>query len=134
MSTNSRVRFGKRPYTVIRDVGGGDWVEGNYVPAQKQEIIIVANVQPNFPQYLTKLLPEGKREKEAVWFSSDNWLYTTRTGDAPLEADLLKYRTALWEVLVVRPFGNFGTHCECVAVKLDKDDTNRVTGKVERIS
>ena len=57
----------------------------------------------NFPQYLTKLLPEGKREKEAVWFSSDNWLYTTRTGDTPPEADLLKYRNALWEVLVVRP-------------------------------
>ena len=134
MSTNSRVRLGKRPYTIIRDVGGGDWVGGNYVPAQKQEITIVANVQPNFPQYLTKLLPEGKREKEAVWFSSDNWLYTTRTGNKPLEADLLKYRDSLWEVLVVRPFGNFGTHCGCVAVKLDKDDTTRVTGKVERIS
>lgn len=66
MSTNSRVRLGKRPYTIIRDVGGGEWVGGNYVPAQKQEITIVANVQPNFPQYLTKLLPEGKREKEAV--------------------------------------------------------------------
>ena len=117
----------------MRDVGGGSWVNGNYVPAQKQEITIIANVQPNFPQYLTKLLPEGKREKEAVWFSSDDWLYTTRTGNVPLEADLLKYRDALWEVLVVRPFGNFGTHCECVAVKLDKDDTNRVTGKVERI-
>ena len=60
--------------------------------------------------------------------------YTQQEQDTPLEADLLKYRNALWEVLVVRPFGNFGTHCECVAVKLDKDDTNRVTGKVERIS
>ncbi|MEG0407479.1 MAG: hypothetical protein RR623_01275 [Bacilli bacterium] len=131
----SRVRLGKRPHQVIRHSGAtGGWVDGEWVETNPTETItILANIQPNYPQYMTKLLPEGDREKEAVWISSDHWLYTSRSGTNPLEADIVLYRGSEWKVMVVRPFGNFGEHCEAVAVKYDKKIIPRLNGIIGQI-
>ena len=123
--------LGKRNHTLLRDDGtGGGWVNGEYVNATRTPVVIRANVQPSFGSPLLKILPESEREKESVLIFSNDWVYTARSGANPLQADILQYRGAEWEVQVSRPFGNFGEHCEAIAIKLKDSVIPRETGKV----
>ncbi len=128
----SVTNLGKRPFNVLRDSsGGGEYVDGEWVPSPREVVTIYANIQPSTFSYRTQLLPSGDREKEALNIFSNDWLRTSRTGDN-VECDLIMYRGALWEVVVSKPYGNFGEHCEALAIKLDDSDdgTYRITGKV----
>ena len=129
----SITNLGKRPHKLLRDIDNpesGEWVDGEFIPSNKTEVTIYANIQPSFGSYLTRLLPEGDREKEGIIIFSNDWVYTARSGTNQLEADLILYRGAQWKVLASRPFGNFGEHCEAVAVKLEDSIVERITGTV----
>lgn len=133
-------RLGKRNHTVYRDsrtnsentVNGAETYEdGEWVEPQKRKLTVCMNVQANFSSYLTKTLPEGDREKEAIWFSSNDWLYVADSGINPHEADLIFYRGMYWEVRAVNYYGNFGTHCEGIAIKINKDPQGfRLEGEI----
>lgn len=123
--------LGKRKHKILRDNGvGGEWIDGEWVVSEKFPVIIYANVQPSFGSPLLKLLPESQREKESVLIFSDHWVYTSRTGDDPQDADILLYRGAEWLVQISRPFQNFGTHCEAIAVKIKDEVIPRKIGIV----
>lgn len=132
-------RLGKRKHTVYRDVrvgsGGtnasGFYEDGEWIQPELEEIEVVMNIQANFSSYMTKKLPQGDREKEAIWFSSDSYIYTAGTGASPHKPDVILYRGCYWEVRTVGYYGNFGTHCEGIAVKLNKEPQGiRLTGDV----
>lgn len=102
----------------------GEWVEGSV------EIIkIFANIQPAFSFYQTSLLPQGDRDKEAIWGSSEHWVYTAQSG-GNLSPDIILYKGCEWEVKATMPYGNFGNHCEFVAIKIKDSLSPRKGGKV----
>lgn len=132
--------LGKKNYRVIRSMGG-DYVDGEYITLPNQELIIRANIQPSMASYRTQLLPEGDRNKEAITLFSNDWLYTARSGvvypdgsNAILKGDLVIYREGYWEVVVSRPYGNFGEHCEALAIKLNDSLIPREDGDIENIT
>ena len=117
----------------------GEWIEVSSVDLA--EFTIRANIQPSMASYRTQLLPEGDRNKEAVTLFSNDWLYTARSGvaypdgnNAILKGDLILYRGGYWEVVVSRPYGNFGEHCEALAIKLNDSLIPRVDGDIENIT
>lgn len=130
------VRSLKRVHTFYRDprattegaqgfYENGEWIEPEYVKMQGR-----MNVQPNFSSFLVKTLPEGDREKQAIWFSSDVWLYAADSGGMH-KGDLIFYQGVFWEVRTSSPYGNFGTHCEGIAIKINKTPVlERVEGEV----
>ena len=122
--------LGKRNHILLRDTENGGWVDGEYVASSRQSIVIRANIQPSFGSPLLKVLPESEREKESVLIFSNDWVYTARSGSNPLQADILQYRGAEWEVQLSRPFGNFGEHCEAIAIKLKDSVIPRESGQV----
>lgn len=129
----SITNLGKRDHKAIRHIdfiGAGTWVDGEWVAAVTEEFLIRANIQPSTFSYRTQLLNSGDREKEAINIFSDDWLNTARTGAQPLEADVVIYRGAKWKVVVSKPYGNFGQHCEALALKIDDTLTVRETGNM----
>ena len=110
----------------------GGWVDGEWVEPTKRELTIYANIQPSLLSYQSKMLPESEREKEAIAIFSNHHLYTARTGEVPLEADLVFYRGAYWKVVVSKPYNNFGEHCEAIAVRLNDSESPRITGEIKR--
>ena len=130
----SLTNLGKRLHQVTRQVDdSGKWVDGEWVIADREIINIYANIQPSLLSYQSKMLPESEREKEAIAIFSNHHLYTARTGNPPLEADLVSYRGAYWKVVVSKPYMNFGEHCEAIAVKLNDTLVKREDGEVELI-
>ena len=117
----SITNLGKRPHIVLRDILQGGYVDGEWVKGVRRQVPVMANIQPSTSSYRTQLLPTGDREKEAISIFSNDWLHTSRTGDN-LVADVVVYRDALWKVVVSKPYGNFGRHCESMAIKLDDSD------------
>ncbi|QGH73840.1 tail tube completion protein [Vibrio phage vB_VhaM_VH-8] len=137
----SITNLGKKDYLVIRVNGTGEYVDGEYVEAQEELIKIRANIQPSMASYRTQLLPQGDRNKEAISIYSNDWLYTSRSGttgidgtSSSLNSDLVIYRGAKWEVVVARPYGNFGEHCEALAIKLNESNIPRINGDIENIT
>ena len=129
----SLINLGKRLHQVTRQVDdSGKWVDGEWVQADRVVINIYANIQPSLLSYQSKMLPESEREKEAIAVFSNHHLYTARTGEIPLEADLIFYRGAYWKVVVSKPYNNFGEHCEAIAVRLNDSMSPRITGEVRR--
>ena len=127
----SLTNLGKRVHQVTRQVDdSGKWVDGEWVQADRVVINIYANIQPSLLSYQSKMLPESEREKEAIAIFSNHHLYTARTGNPPLEADLVSYRGAYWKVVVSKPYMNFGEHCEAIAVKLNDTLVKREDGEV----
>ena len=127
----SITNLGKKVYTVLRDVDddqSGEWVDGEWIPATKKEIKIKANIQPAFSFNQTRLLPEGDRDKEAIWGSSNQWVYTSRSGARNLEPDVIVYNGTLWEVKATMPYLNFGKHVEFVAIKIKDQIRPRTEG------
>ena len=119
----SLTNLGKRLHQVTRQVDdSGKWVDGEWVIADREIINIYANIQPSLLSYQSKMLPESEREKEAIAIFSNHHLYTARTGEVPLEADLIFYRGAYWKVVVSKPYSNFGEHCEAIAVRLNDSE------------
>ena len=122
-------KLGKRVHTVRRYFEGsyvkGDWVEG-----VTEDINIYANIQPATMSYQTKLLPEGFREKEAVMIYSDDWVNGNSSAGKSLSADVLLYRGAEWRVVTYKPYGNFGTHVEALAVMISEEQPDRQAGQV----
>lgn len=131
----SITNLGKRYYTVIRVNGTGQYIDGEYVESTPQEIKIRANIQPSMSSFRTQLLPEGDRNKEAIAIYSNDWLYTARSGTPlALPCDVVVYRGAKWEVVVSRPYGNFGEHTEALAIKLNESNIERINGDIENIT
>ena len=136
----SITNLGKRDYTVIRVDGTGQYVDGEYIESTPQEIKIRANIQPAMSSFRTQLLPEGDRNKEAITIYSNDWLYTTRSGTSlggvsnSAQNDIVIYRGAKWEVVVSRPYGNFGEHTEALAIKLNESNIERINGDIENIT
>lgn len=131
----SLTTLGKRDYRVIRVNGTGQYIDGEYVNALPEEVTIRANIQPAMSSFRTQLLPEGDRNKEAITIYSNDWLYTARSGtDIALQCDLVIYRGAKWEVVVSRPYGNFGEHTEALAIKLNESNIERINGDIENIN
>ena len=129
----SLTNLGKRLRQVTRQVDdSGKWVDGEWVIADREIINIYANIQPSLLSYQSKMLPESEREKEAIAIFSNHHLYTARTGEVPLEADLVFYRGAYWKVVVLKPYMNFGEHCEAIAVRLNDSESPRITGEIKR--
>ena len=127
--------LGKKLHRVIRVSSEGDYIDGEYIESPSEIIIIKANIQPSMASYRTQLLPEGDRNKEAITIFSNDWLYTARSGVAmPLDADVVIYRGGLWEVVVSRPYGNFGEHCESLAIKYNDSNIPRIGGDIENIT
>lgn len=127
--------LGKKLHRVIRTSGTGDYIDGEYIESPSEIVIIKANIQPSMASYRTQLLPEGDRNKEAITIFSNDWLYTARSAvENPLPCDLVVYRGAMWEVVVSRPYGNFGEHCEALAIKLDDSNIPRINGDIENIT
>lgn len=129
----SITNLGKKRHFVIRDsniLGLGSYVDGEWIPAPKVEVPIYANIQPSTFSYRTQLLPTGDKDKEAIAIFSNDWVYTASSGENPVECDVVLYRGAKWEVVVSKPYGNFGQHCEALAIKLDESQTVRVDGEV----
>ena len=126
----SVTNLGKRVHLVYRDDDTltGGYIDGEWVSKSKKEIAIFANIQPSTSSFRTQLLPVGDREKEAIAIYSNDWLHVARKGVNPLECDLISYRGALWEVVVSKPYGNYGQHCESLAIKLDETITPRLEG------
>ena len=120
--------LGKRNHKILRQVSERGWVDGEPVEAETAEITIRANIQPATMSYQTQLLPSGFREKEAIMIYSNDWLYTSVTEATPEKADIVLYRGAKWLVIVSKPYGNFGEHCESLAVRLDDSPTVRESG------
>ena len=136
----SITNLGKRDYTVIRVDGTGQYVDGEYIESTPQEIKIRANIQPAMSSFRTQLLPEGDRNKEAITIYSNDWLYTTRSGTSvggvsnSAQNDVVIYRGAKWEVVVSRPYGNFGEHTEALAIKLNESNIERINGDIGNIT
>lgn len=129
----SVTKLGKRKHLILRDSdtsGNGEWADGEWIEAIQVTLEICANIQPSTLSYRTQMLPSGEREKEAIAIFSNDWLHVTRTGDNPLEADIVLYRGAQWKVVVCKPYGNFGRHCEALAIKLDDTLVIRESGKM----
>ena len=131
----SITNLGKKNHRVIRVSGTGDYVDGEYLEAHEEELLIRANIQPAMSSFRTQLLPEGDRNKEAIAIYSNDWLYTAQSGTSQTSAcDLIIYRGAKWEVVVSRPYGNFGEHCEAMAIKLNESPIVRINGDIENIT
>lgn len=129
----SVTNLGKRDYLVIRHapfLGTGEWVDGEWVEATTEEVTVRANIQPSTFSYRTQVLPSGDREKEAINIYSNDWLNTARTGLNALQADIIIYRGAQWKIVVSKPYGNFGQHCEALAIKIDDTLTVREVGSI----
>lgn len=129
----SITNLGKRKHLVLRDsdtAGNGDWIDGEWVEAVSKPVEIIANIQPSTMSYKTQMLPTGEREKESIAIFSNDWLHVVRTGSNPLEADIVLYRGAQWKVVLSRPYGNFGQHCEAIAIKLDDTLVIRQEGRM----
>lgn len=136
---NGRLRpsLGKKTYTVYRDdPTGGYYEDGMWVDATKIEVKVKANIQPAFQAWQTRLLPEGDREKEAIFISSNHYIYTSRSSSGNsvskrnLEPDYVLYNDCLWEVKYTMPYQNLGYHVECIAIKMPDSVKERVTGEV----
>ena len=137
---SSLTNLGKRRYEVLRDsaydtVNGtvnltSGWVDGEWVGSESRTVTIFANIQPAMASYQSKMLPESEREKEAINIFSNDWLYTARTGRNALEADVILYRCAKQRVVVTKPYGNFGQHCEAFAIKVDDTLVTRHEGTI----
>ena len=125
--------LGKKLHKIYRDIGAGEWVNGEYVPASKKELFIKANIQPSWSFKTTMVLPSGDRDRRAIWFSSNDWVYEASHGAEPKEADIIEYNGAKWEVKAVNPYGNFGTHCEGVAVLIETEQRPRKDGVINEI-
>lgn len=130
----SLTNLGKRVHKITRQIGdSGKWIDGEWVKADREVVDIYANIQPSLLAYQSKMLPESEREKESIAIFCNHWLYTARTGDTPLEADHIWYRGAYWKVLVARPYGNFGEHCEALAVRLNDSISERTTKEISKV-
>ena len=136
----SITNLGKKSYSVIRASSGGDYIDGEYIKQPDELVQIRANIQPSMSSFRTQLLPEGDRNKEAITIYSNDWLYTARSSTSSsdcistsLPCDLVIYRGAKWEVVVSRPYGNFGEHTEALAIKLNESNIERIDGDIENI-
>ena len=127
-----RPNLGRKKHTVYRDDGlNGGYVDGEWVESGKVEVTIRSNIQPSFQAYQTSLILQGDREKEAIWFSSIDYVYTSRSnGIKNLSPDYMLYNDCLWEVKYTMPYQNLGFHVEGLAIKLPDSEKERITGEV----
>lgn len=135
-------RLGKRKHKVLRDPrqisdkpSGLGFKNGEPVMPDRVEVSIFANIQSSFSPYHARQLKQGDREKDAIWFSSDDWVFEARVGSNPADADYIVYNNTYWKVSTTMPYGNFGTHVEGIAVKINPNEfqevyVNRKTEKV----
>ena len=127
-----RPNVGRKKYKLLRDdeLGSG-YIDGEWVESGRVEVVFRANIQPAFQAWQTSLLPQGDREKEAIFISSIDYVYTSRSnGEKNLSPDYVLYNGTLWEVKYTMPYQNLGFHVECVAVKLPESEKQRITGEV----
>ena len=124
--------LGKRIHYLERH-SPSKWVDGEFVEGSVKIVPIKANIQPSTLSYRTQLLPSGDRDREAIAIYSNQWVNVSSKGDNPISPDVILYRGARWEVVVTKPYGNFGRHCEALALKLDESQTRRDEGYISQI-
>lgn len=119
-------RLGKRWHKLLRDPrqistekNSVGFKHGEPIKVVKKEVKVFANIQSSFSPFYARQLKEGDREKSAIWFSSDHWVYEARVGNNPADPDIILYNGSEWEVVTSMPYGNFGTHVEGIAVKVN---------------
>ena len=124
--------LGKRIHYLERH-SPSKWVDGEFVEGSVKIVPIRANIQPSTLSYRTQLLPSGDRDREAIAIYSNQWVNVSSKGVNPISPDVILYRGARWEVVVTKPYGNFGRHCEALALKLDESQTRRDEGYISQI-
>lgn len=131
-------RLGKRSHKVLRDPRQIDekpnqkaFVHGEPVKIEPVEVTIFANIQPSFSPYYARQLSQGDREKSAIWFSSNDWVFEAKVGSNPANPDLIVYNGTHWKVVTTMPYGNFGVHVEGIAVKVNPNEFSQFYVKRE---
>lgn len=126
-------RLGKRKHKLLRDPRqisdkpqGLGFKNGEPVKSERVEVSIFANIQSSFSPYYARQLSQGDREKDAIWFSSDDWVFEARVGSNPADPDYIVYNNTYWKVVTTMPYGNFGTHVEGIAVKINPNEFQEV--------
>lgn len=131
--TRLRPKIGRKSYTLLRDDGvGGGYVDGEWVESAKKEVIFRANIQPAFQGYQTKIMDEGDRDKQVIWVSSLDYIFTSKSAsDVGLNSpDYIQYNDALWECKYEMPYQNLGYHTEVLAIKVPESQRERIEGEV----
>ena len=142
----------KRPHQILRDAStksldeilisgadsenSGKWVDGEWIPSQKKIVEIFANIQPAFSMNQTRLLPEGDRDKRAIWGSSNHWVFEANSGGKNLfEPDIILYNGGFWEIKGTMPYENSSAlqHVEFVTIKVRDEDVSRYEGIVNAL-
>lgn len=135
-------RLGKRTHKLLRDsrqidteTNSTGFYKGEPIKPELVEVSIFANIQSSFSPYVARQLSSGDREKSAIWFSSDDWVFEARVGNNPADADVILYNGTQWKVVTTMPYGNFGTHVEGIAVKVNPNEQyqNSVNRKTEPV-
>lgn len=129
----SITNLGKRIHYLERH-SPSKWVDGDFVEGGVKIVPIKANIQPSTLSYRTQLLPSGDRDREAIAIYSNHWVNVSSKGSNPTPPDVILYRGARWEVVVTKPYGNFGRHCEALALKLDESQTRRDEGYMSQVN
>ena len=99
-------RLGKRKHRVLRDSRqisdkptSQAFLHGEPIKPSLVEVSIVANIQSSFSPYYARQLTQGDREKSAIWFSSDDWVFEARVGSNPADPDHILYNGTHWKVV-----------------------------------
>lgn len=129
----SVTNLGKRIHYLERYLPA-KWVDGEFIESGFKIVPIKANIQPSTLSFRTLLLPTGDRDREAIAIYSNHWVHTSKKGPELISPDVILYRGARWEVVVSKPYGNFGRHCEALALKLDESQPRRDEGYMPKIN
>lgn len=105
----------RSPFTITRK-SAGSYVNGKWVEGSTSTFTIQASVQPLRGEEI-QLLPEGRRNSQAVRIYTDTQLYVKT--DEQTNPDKLTAFGESYEVLSVEPWqSNVINHYKCIAVKV----------------
>lgn len=128
----NKVRLGKKTYTIYRNVENGEGMYDEYgeeVKGKWVKVKIRANYQGSLVYNKQRFLDSGEINKECLSIRSNEPIYKARMGTNKelLQADLIEYDGALWEVRETIPYFNLRdtAHTEVLAVRLDETPIER---------
>ena len=127
------MKLGRKVYQVYRDDGAGkagDYVDGEWVDSPRlRSVKIRATIQPATASNLVRMNIQGEREADAVWIDSNQKLFMPRsqTLNDNLQADIVEYDGARWEVRKAIWYDSIPSlaHCEAVAFKMNDSIRSR---------
>lgn len=125
-----KVRLGKKKYTVLRNISGGDNYDeyGEVIEGVWEVIEITANIQGALVYNKMRMTNAGDVSKDTISVRSNEDLYKARVdvnGQALL-ADRIFYKGTYWEVKEDIDYNNLRTaHIEVLATRLDEQPMER---------